>query len=66
VQLHRSNFIVGNSLFPGHAKEVLHSRIAAQSHSHGNLDQMGRFGIKNPFSLNRLVETGKQSSLIFG
>ena len=52
MQLYRSNFIVGNSFFPGHAKELFHSRIAAKSHGRSHLDHMRRFFLKNPFSLN--------------
>ncbi|MDJ0667764.1 MAG: hypothetical protein QNI97_12045 [Desulfobacterales bacterium] len=40
VQLHRSNLIIRNSFFPGHAKEIFHSGIAAKGHGGGNLDQM--------------------------
>jgi hypothetical protein len=52
VQLHRSNFIIGNSFFPGHAKDLFNSRIAAKSYSRSHLDHMRGFVIKRSFCLN--------------
>ncbi|MBL7178612.1 MAG: hypothetical protein ISS65_00170 [Desulfobacterales bacterium] len=51
-QLHRPDFIVGNSFFPGNAKEMLRSRVAAQSHGRSQLDHMGCFFIEHAFILD--------------
>jgi len=54
--LHRTDFLIGQSFFPGYTKVMLHSRITTDGHGRGQMKHQGGFRLQNFIKAGRVVK----------
>lgn len=63
--LHRTDFLIGQSFFPGYTKVMLHSRITPDGHSGCQMKHEGGFRFQNFVIARRVIKFSVFFFLLF-